>query len=80
MKTICPVCPSDNVATLLAGMARTVFQGRRPGESAGCLQVQVRVDATIAFPVVISALTADGTERAKRRRGKKMVVFRQGID
>jgi deoxyhypusine synthase len=33
MKKTCPVCPSDNVATLLSGMAKTGFQGRKLGES-----------------------------------------------
>lgn len=33
MKKTCPVCPTDNVATLLAGMAQTGFQGRKLGES-----------------------------------------------
>lgn len=49
-------------------------------ESAGSLQVQVYVDATIALPLVISALIAGGAERVKQRRGKKKVVYRQGID
>jgi deoxyhypusine synthase len=49
-------------------------------ESAGSEQVQVHVDATIALPLVISALIAGGAERVKRRRGKKKVVCRQGID
>ncbi len=49
-------------------------------ESAGSLQVQVYVDATIALPLVISALVAGGAERVKRRKGKKKVVYRQGID
>jgi deoxyhypusine synthase len=33
MKKTCPVCPTDNVAALLDGMAETGFQGRKLGES-----------------------------------------------
>ena len=49
-------------------------------ESATSQQVQVHVDATIALPIVISALIASGAERVKRRRGKKEKIYRQGID
>lgn len=49
-------------------------------ESPASLQVQVHVDATIALPLVISALVAGGAERVERRNGKKKVVYRQGID
>lgn len=43
-------------------------------------KVQVYVDATIALPIVISALIGSGAERVKVRRGKKKKVYRQGID
>jgi len=33
MRKTCPVCPTDNVADLLDGMAETGFQGRKLGES-----------------------------------------------
>ncbi|OPY37171.1 MAG: putative deoxyhypusine synthase [Methanoregula sp. PtaU1.Bin051] len=33
LKTTCPVCPSENIAMLLSGMAKTGFQGRKLGES-----------------------------------------------
>ena len=49
-------------------------------ESPASQQVQVYVDATIALPLVISALIAGGAERAKRRKAKKKVIYRQGID
>jgi len=49
-------------------------------ESATSLQVQVHVDATIALPIVISALISSGVERVKQRRGKKEKIYRQGID
>jgi deoxyhypusine synthase len=40
-------------------------------ESAGTMQVQVHVDATIALPLVISALVSGGAKRVKRRNPKK---------
>ncbi|MDD5143869.1 deoxyhypusine synthase [Methanoregula sp.] len=49
-------------------------------ESATSSQVQAHVDATIALPLVISALVASGAKRVRRSRGKKKVVYRQGID
>jgi len=33
MRKTCPVCPTDKVAGLLDGMAKTGFQGRKLGES-----------------------------------------------
>jgi len=48
-------------------------------ESTDSEQVQVHVDATIALPVVISALIAGGAERAPRKKAKKKVVHRQGM-
>jgi deoxyhypusine synthase len=78
------------VGDLLAGMAKTGFQGRRLGESvevwAGMIRdpdlreavswdkesptsskVQVFCDATIALPIVASALVARGEKRMKER-------------
>lgn len=49
-------------------------------ESADSKQVQVHVDATIALPLVISALIGSGAKRVARRRAKKRIVYRQGID
>jgi deoxyhypusine synthase len=49
-------------------------------ESVESRNVQVHVDATIALPIVISALISSGAERMKHRRGRKKVVNRQGID
>jgi deoxyhypusine synthase len=48
-------------------------------ESLGTSQVQVHVDATIALPLVVSALIESGTERVKRKGTKKEKVFRQGL-
>ena len=49
-------------------------------ESIGGRHVQVHVDATIALPLVISALVAGGVKRVRQRGRRKKVVFRQGID
>jgi deoxyhypusine synthase len=49
-------------------------------ESPESQQVQVHVDATIALPIVISALVGSGATRVKRRKARKKVVYRQGID
>jgi len=49
-------------------------------ESVESRNVQVHVDATIALPIVISALISSGAERMKHRRGRKKVNYRQGID
>ncbi|MFA7304987.1 MAG: deoxyhypusine synthase [Methanoregula sp.] len=49
-------------------------------ESRTSRQVQVYVDATIALPLVISALIASGAERVKLRHGQKKRIYRQGID
>jgi deoxyhypusine synthase len=48
-------------------------------ESAGGMHIQVHVDATIALPLVISALIGSGTERVKKKRARKKVVYRQGL-
>ncbi len=40
-------------------------------ESAGTVQVQVHVDATIALPLVISALVSSGVKRVRKRNPKK---------
>jgi deoxyhypusine synthase len=40
-------------------------------ESAESMQVQVHVDATIALPLVVSALIGSGAKRIQRRKGKK---------
>jgi len=40
-------------------------------ESADTKQVQVHVDATIALPLVISALVSGGVKRVRRRNPKK---------
>lgn len=49
-------------------------------ESAESRNVQVHVDATIALPIVLSALISGNAERVKKRRGRKKVVYRQGVD
>ncbi|MFA5416300.1 MAG: deoxyhypusine synthase family protein, partial [Methanoregula sp.] len=49
-------------------------------ESRTSRQVQVYVDATIALPLVISALVASGAERVKLRHGQKKRIYRQGIN
>jgi deoxyhypusine synthase len=43
------------------------------------MHVQVHVDATIALPIVISALVGGGAKRVAKRRAKKKVVHRQGL-
>jgi deoxyhypusine synthase len=48
-------------------------------ESAHGMHVQVHVDATIALPIVISALVGGGAKRVAKRRAKKKVVHRQGL-
>jgi deoxyhypusine synthase len=48
-------------------------------ESTGTSQVQVHVDATIALPLVVSALIESGTERVKQAGAKKKKVVRQGL-
>jgi deoxyhypusine synthase len=48
-------------------------------ESPETMQVQCHVDATIALPIVMSALVSGGVERVKRRGAKKKVVHRQGL-
>ena len=48
-------------------------------ESTGTSQVQVHVDATIALPLVVSALIGSGTKRAERAGAKKKKVVRQGL-
>ncbi len=40
------------------------------------MQVQVHVDATIALPLVISALVSGGVRRAKRHTLQKKVIRR----
>lgn len=47
-------------------------------ESATTMQVQVHVDATIALPVVISALVGGGAHRAGKGGKRKSRVSRQG--
>jgi deoxyhypusine synthase len=42
-------------------------------ESAGTMQVQVHVDATIALPLVISALVSGGVKRVRRRNPIKEI-------
>ncbi|OPY45029.1 MAG: putative deoxyhypusine synthase [Methanoregulaceae archaeon PtaU1.Bin222] len=49
-------------------------------ESEHTMQVQVHVDATIALPIVVSALIESGVTRVKKRGLKKKKVVRQGID
>jgi deoxyhypusine synthase len=48
-------------------------------ESSGTMQVQCHVDATIALPIVISALVAGGAKRVRRKGSRKAVVHRQGL-
>jgi deoxyhypusine synthase len=47
-------------------------------ESPATMQVQVHVDATIALPLVISALIGSGVQRVKRTAAKKKRIVRQG--
>ncbi len=50
MKKTSPVCPSDSVATLLSGMAKTGFQGRKLGESVDVWRAMLAdPDCTIFF-------------------------------
>jgi len=49
-------------------------------ESADTMHVQVHVDATIALPIVISALIGSGARRVKKRGLKKKRIVRQGIE
>lgn len=49
-------------------------------ESARTKQVQVHVDATIALPLVVSALIADDVRRMALTRAKREKALRQGID
>lgn len=49
-------------------------------ESVTARQVQVHVDATIALPIVLSALIGGGAKRAKRHAGRKKNVERQHTD
>lgn len=48
-------------------------------ESSSTMQIQCHVDATIALPIVLSALIGSGTERVQVRRNRKKHVFRQGL-
>jgi deoxyhypusine synthase len=48
-------------------------------ESPATMQVQCHVDATIALPLVISALAGSGVRRAEQRRKKREEVHRQGL-
>jgi deoxyhypusine synthase len=48
-------------------------------ESAGTIQVEVHVDATIALPLVISALVSGGVRRAKRHTLQKKVIRRKAL-
>jgi deoxyhypusine synthase len=48
-------------------------------ESAQTLQIQCHADATIALPIVLSALISSGAKRVKRKNGNKKVVHRQGL-
>ncbi len=48
-------------------------------ESGGTIQVQCHVDATIALPLVISALISSGVRRVERKNEKKKSVYRQGL-
>jgi deoxyhypusine synthase len=47
-------------------------------ESAGSMHVQVHVDATIALPLVISALICGGVKRVRKRSKKQDALQRQG--
>ena len=49
-------------------------------ESSLTMQVQVHVDATIALPLVVSALISGGAGRVERRGARKRHAVRQGID
>jgi len=49
-------------------------------ESVQTKYVQVHVDATIALPLVTSALIGDGVRRVARDPAKREKIFRQGID
>ncbi len=48
-------------------------------ESSSTMQIQCHTDATIALPLVISALISSGAERTRRKGTKKNVVYRQGL-
>ena len=47
-------------------------------ESPDTMQVQVHVDATIALPIVISALVESGAKRVKKGGSKRKRIVRQG--
>jgi deoxyhypusine synthase len=49
-------------------------------ESAGTMHVQVHVDATIALPIVISALVGGGVQRVEKKGAKRERIFRQGVE
>ncbi|OPX68802.1 MAG: putative deoxyhypusine synthase [Methanoregulaceae archaeon PtaB.Bin009] len=49
-------------------------------ESAATRHVQVHVDATIALPIVVSALIGSGVPRVGRKGAKRSKVLRQGVD
>jgi len=48
-------------------------------ESTSTLHVQCHVDATIALPLVISALIGGGVKRVKKKDPLKKIVHRQGL-
>ena len=48
-------------------------------ESSQTMQIQCHADATIALPLVLSALISSGVTRVKRKDTKKKVVHRQGV-
>ncbi|OPX75488.1 MAG: putative deoxyhypusine synthase [Methanoregulaceae archaeon PtaB.Bin152] len=49
-------------------------------ESTATRHVQVHVDATIALPIVTSALIGSGAKRPGRNFARRSRVFRQGVD
>ncbi|MCQ8893695.1 MAG: deoxyhypusine synthase [Methanolinea sp.] len=49
-------------------------------ESAQTMHVQVHVDATIALPLVVSALVGDNIRRTERARVRRDRILRQGLD
>ncbi len=74
MKKTCPVCPADNIATLLSGMAKTGFQGRKLGES---VEVWRRMladpDCTIFFGLS-GAMIPAGMQRCLVEMAKRHYV------
>ncbi len=74
MKKTCPVCPTDNVADLLAGMAKTGFQGRKLGESVEVWRTMLADPECHIFFGLSGAMVPAGMQRCLVEMAKRHYI------